>query len=114
MDGEVEVWRGRLFGLKDYLGFLRSMSSGMGCLARKARASSALLRTQGSLLRSGKLGLTVMPGRCFLFFEVVLISMNKFRKLFSLSQEFFIVSSLHKGLPFLQTKPSDVEIFIDF
>lgn len=58
-------------------GYLRSlflsMSSGMGCLARKARARSTFLRTKGSLLRSGMLGSTVIPGRCLCFLEVIFI-----------------------------------------
>jgi len=45
----------------------------MGCSAMKAQARSCFSTKYGSLLWSRMLGLTAIPGRCFLFFEVVLI-----------------------------------------
>jgi hypothetical protein len=44
--GEID-WRG---ARKGYLGFLGFMSSGMGCLAMKARARSCFSTKYGSLL----------------------------------------------------------------
>lgn len=55
-----------LIWLEDgYLLFLGFHSSGNPCLAKKARALSTFLITDGDLLKSGILLFTVIPGKCF-------------------------------------------------
>ena len=55
---------------RGYLDFLGLVSSGKPCLAMNARARSTFLMTKGDLLKSGTLGSTVIPGKCFLILVV--------------------------------------------